>query len=249
MKAIFIAAGEGSRMGDLTFDTPKPLIEVNGRSILERQTSLLKKFGINEILVITGPFPNKYNFKNVSYVNDQNFKKHDQLGSLGTAINEIYDDVLIIFADIIFDESILEQVCNNNSNVVIAVDMDWEKYRIRNENPIDDADKVSIYDKTVKRIFKQKTNDDDKSSIGEFIGLMKLNPIGAQKFREIFSNLEKTHNGKFHDAESFTSAKLVDFLQEMIEHEIIIHPEIIHGKWCEIDTIQDLEIARKMFKD
>ena len=46
-----------------------------------------------------------------------------------------------------------------------------------------------------------------------------------------------------------SNAKLVDFLQELIEHKIIIHPEIIHGKWCEIDTIQDLEIARKMFKE
>ena len=64
MKAIFIAAGEGSRMGKLTIDSPKPLIEVNGRSILERQVSLLKKSGITEILIITGPFPDKYNFKN-----------------------------------------------------------------------------------------------------------------------------------------------------------------------------------------
>ena len=249
MKAIFIAAGEGSRMGKLTIDSPKPLIEVNGRSILERQVSLLKKSGITEILIITGPFPDKYNFKNLSYLNDKNFKNHDQLGSLCVATNEIHDDVLIIFADIIFDELILEQVCKNNSDVVIAVDMDWEKYNARNQNPIGDADKVTIDNNIVKRIFKQKTKDDDKYPIGEFIGLMKLNLNGSKKFREILLNLQKSHNGKFHDAESFTSAKLVDFLQELIEHKIIIHPEIIHGKWCEIDTIQDLEIARKMFKE
>lgn len=249
MKAIFIAAGEGSRMGKLTIDSPKPLIEVNGRSILERQVSLLKKSGITEILIITGPFPDKYNFKNLSYLNDKNFKNHDQLGSLCVATNEIHDDVLLIFADIIFDELILEQVCKNNSDVVIAVDMDWEKYNARNQNPIDDADKVTIDNNIVKRIFKQKIEDDDKYPIGEFIGLMKLNLNGSKKFREILINLQKNHNGKFHDAESFTSAKLVDFLQELIEHKIIIHPEIIHGKWCEIDTIQDLEIARKMFKE
>jgi len=156
MKAIFIAAGEGSRMGKLTIDSPKPLIEVNGRSILERQVSLLKKSGITEILIITGPFPDKYNFKNLSYLNDKNFKNHDQLGSLCVATNEIHDDVLIIFADIIFDELILEQVCKNNSDVVIAVDMDWEKYNARNQNPIGDADKVTIDNNTVKRIFKQK---------------------------------------------------------------------------------------------
>ena len=60
MKAIFIAAGEGTRMKSLTEEIPKPLIDVNGSSILERQITLLNKFGINEIVVITGPFSEKY---------------------------------------------------------------------------------------------------------------------------------------------------------------------------------------------
>ena len=100
-----------------------------------------------------------------------------------------------------------------------------------------------------KSNFKQKIENDDNYSIGEFIGLLKLNSRGSKTFREIFSDLEKKHKGTFHDATSLSNAKLVDFLQEMIEREIIIHPEIINGKWCEIDTIQDLEIAKKMFKD
>ena len=35
MKAIFIAAGEGSRLENLTKDLPKPLVEINGKSIIE----------------------------------------------------------------------------------------------------------------------------------------------------------------------------------------------------------------------
>ena len=41
MKAIVIAAGEGSRMGKLTKNIPKPLVLVNGKSIIERQLSIL----------------------------------------------------------------------------------------------------------------------------------------------------------------------------------------------------------------
>ena len=78
MKAILLAAGEGSRMKELTLDNPKPLVDVNGKSILERQISLLKKFDVTEIFIITGPFPNNYNFQNVSYIHDTNFKDHDQ---------------------------------------------------------------------------------------------------------------------------------------------------------------------------
>ena len=249
MKAIFIAAGEGSRMKKLTIDTPKPLIDVNGKSILERQITLLKKFDINEIIIITGPFSDKYKFENVVYVEDKEFRKHDQLGSLAVAIDQINDDVLIIFADIIFDELVLEQISKNSSDIVIAVDMDWDKYKIRNQNPIDDADKVSISNNTVKRIFKHKIKEDEKYEIGEFIGLLKLNQNGARIFKKVFFDLEQKQKGKFHDADSFTNAKLVDFLQEIIHREIKIEPQIIQGKWCEIDTIQDLEIARKEFRD
>ena len=44
MKAIIIAAGIGSRLGDLTKDLPKPLVDVNGKSILQRQIEIFNKF-------------------------------------------------------------------------------------------------------------------------------------------------------------------------------------------------------------
>ena len=52
MKAIFIAAGQGSRLGSFTKDLPKPLVPVNGKSILERQIELLHKNNISEIWLL-----------------------------------------------------------------------------------------------------------------------------------------------------------------------------------------------------
>ena len=75
MKAIVIAAGEGSRMGKLTKNIPKPLVLVNGKSIIERQLSILKQNGILDIIIITGPHHEKFNFKNVVYVNDFRVQK------------------------------------------------------------------------------------------------------------------------------------------------------------------------------
>jgi len=43
MKGIIVAAGIGSRLGELTKNTPKSLIEINGKSILERQIFAFKK--------------------------------------------------------------------------------------------------------------------------------------------------------------------------------------------------------------
>ncbi len=55
MKVIIIAAGDGSRLGVQTKELPKALVDINGQSILDRQTELLQGFGLKEIIVVTGP--------------------------------------------------------------------------------------------------------------------------------------------------------------------------------------------------
>ena len=82
MNAIIIAAGSGKRISNDVKNTPKSMVKVNGKPIIEYQISVLKKAGINEIYVITGPHSEKFNIKNVKYVKDEEYTKHDILGSL-----------------------------------------------------------------------------------------------------------------------------------------------------------------------
>ncbi len=51
MKAMILAAGEGRRMRPLTIDTPKPLLQVNGISLIERHITALKSAGFNELVI------------------------------------------------------------------------------------------------------------------------------------------------------------------------------------------------------
>ena len=102
MKAIILAAGEGSRMGKLTQNIPKPLVKVNGKSIIERQLSILKQNKILDVIIITGSYNEKFNFKNVVYVNDLDHKKHDTLGSLMTARDYMNDEIIITSPSISF---------------------------------------------------------------------------------------------------------------------------------------------------
>ena len=109
MKAIILGAGCGSRLSKLTKNMPKNLLDINGKNILERQITIFQNNGINEIIVIVGQNKDKYNIPNVKYVEDKNFHKHEQLTSLMVAKNEIKDDVLISFADILIDQGLSDQ--------------------------------------------------------------------------------------------------------------------------------------------
>ena len=77
MKAMILAAGLGSRMEKFTKDTPKPLLEVGGSSLIERSIRSLMKEGIDEFII------------NVSYLGDQ----------IKTALASLTKTTNIIFID------------------------------------------------------------------------------------------------------------------------------------------------------
>ena len=96
MKAIFIAAGQGSRLGDITKDLPKPLIDVNGKSIIQRQIDLLRQNDIHDIIIVTGYKKEKFTFENVEYVNNPLYREQEQAGSLMSARSKFTDDILVM---------------------------------------------------------------------------------------------------------------------------------------------------------
>ena len=250
MKAIILAAGEGSRMGKLAQNIPKPLVMVNGKSIIERQLSILKQNKILDVIIITGSHNEKFNFKNVVYVNDLDHKKHDTLGSLITARDYMNDEIIITYADQIFDEKIMESINNFSGDIGIAVDLDWEKnYVNRDQHPKSEAENILINGNEILELRKNISECKENEKIGECLGLMKFSRKASKVFLDKYSELEISHQGKFHNAPSLEKALISDMIQELIDSEINVEPIYVSGKWCEIDTPQDLEIARKIFEE
>ena len=248
MKGIILAGGSSLRLGDITADLPKGLLEINGKSIIQRQIETYKKNGINEIIIITGPNSKKFNFQNVTYVQDENYEKHEVLGSLMTAKEFMTGGFIMTYSDIIYDESVLASILNSNNPITIAVDLECEeKYDNRTEHPKSEADNVLIENKKILNIKKNIIKEKNTQKIGEFIGMMKISENGFRKFANIFSELNELHTGKFQNAPTFKKAYLTDILQELIDRGIEISAEIIKGKWIEIDTPQDLKNAIKDF--
>jgi len=57
MKALLLNSGLGSRMGDLTKDNPKCLVNLtDNETILSRQIDILQKVGVDEFIITIGPF-------------------------------------------------------------------------------------------------------------------------------------------------------------------------------------------------
>jgi len=249
MKVIIIAAGHGSRLGDLTKNLPKPLLDINGKSILERQIELFHKFGIKDIVIVRGSHKEKFHLNNVRYIEDKLDDSGEQTSSLMSARNEIIGDVIISFGDIIFDESILKQLLESDDELVLSTDQNWQKsYEQRTDVSQNFSDFVALKNKQIIKFFKNSEDVIEKNSIVEFIGLMKLSKVGSKKIIKIYEYLEKYHVGKFHYASSFKKAKIIDLLEELRLKNMNIKIENIDGVWCEIDTPQDLEIAKRIFK-
>jgi choline kinase len=249
MKVIIIAAGSAKRLGSQTKEIPKGLLAINGKSILERQIEILKDNNIEEIIIITGPHKEKFNFDKVKYIKDSEYEKHDVLLSLMVAKNELKGEIITIYSDILFEEKILQQIIKSKVNIGIATDLNWEhKYENRTEHPKSQADNVIIENEKIIKIKKNISKISNNQKNGEFIGIMKLSEKGADIFTSEFKKVEKNKPNPFHDAKTFEKSYLTDMIQELIDQNIIVEPIIVDGNWCEIDTPQDLENAKKKYK-
>ncbi|MEX0861698.1 NTP transferase domain-containing protein [Nitrosopumilus sp.] len=246
MNIIVIAAGTGKRLGIKTKDLPKYLIKVNEKTIMEYQQEMFEKIQYDKFVIITGPHKEKFTFTNAVYVEDINYQHHDILGSLMAARDYIFGDVLIVYSDIIFDYSILSKIIESDVDIGIAVDMNWEKnYENRTEHTTEEAENVLLDGDKVLEIRKHIIN---KNNIGEFLGIMKLSAKGSKIFVKKFLDLERFHKGSFQNAPSLHKGYLTDIIQELVNSKVNVKPIIVTGKWCEIDTNQDLEKASIMFK-
>ena len=247
MNAIIIAAGSGKRISDEVKNIPKSMVKINGKPIIEHQLSVLNKAGVTEVYVITGPHSEKFNIKNVKYVKDEKYEKHDILGSLMEAKKFLEKDTLVLYSDIIFELKIVEKILSSKEDISIAVDMNWEKkYVGRTEHPKSEAENVELNNN--EEIIKIKKNIQNiKNNVGEFLGIIKFRNNGSELFIKKYEELIKNNNGLFHEASSILKAYVTDMIQELIDSNIKIKPILISGNWCEIDTMQDLKNAEKVF--
>ena len=85
IKALIVAAGRGSRLGNITSKNPKPLVKVNEEPLIKRSIEILTSFGINDITVVVGykkELIKQSLPKNIQFVSNPEFECTNNLMSM-----------------------------------------------------------------------------------------------------------------------------------------------------------------------
>ncbi len=167
MQAIIMAAGKGSRLGELTENLPKSLLEIKGKKLLDINIKLLHRYGIWDITIVTGFQDEKFieatkNIPGISLVYNPFYELTNVIGSYYMGMRYLHDDFIYLHADTLCDVSIFEELLKSEGDIVLPVDT----------KPCDDeAMKVKLENGKIVEITKEMSCD---AAGGEFIGIAKI---------------------------------------------------------------------------
>ena len=244
MQAIILAAGMGKRLGELTKNNTKCMIEVNGVKLIDRMLTQLSKIHLQRVVIVVGyesqrlieHIGNHYDdILKIEYINNPIYDKTNNIYSLALAKKQLQeDDTILLESDLIFEDELLD--------III-------------ENPYPNLALVAKYetwmDGTMVRI-------DADNNIINFI------PKKAFRYEDVPYYYKTVNIYKF--SKDFSSAQYVPFLDayskvmgnnEYYEQVLRVLTlldrtgmkafPIGSKKWYEIDDVQDLDIAETIF--
>lgn len=228
MKAIILAAGRGSRMGNLTNEAPKCLLEVYEKPLIEHQIEALTKAGIKEISLVTGYKNELLHPYGTHHFHNAKWAETNMVYSLLCA-KEWLDasDCIVSYADIYYESKIVRDLMNCRDDIAIAYDPNWlELWSRRFENPLDDAEtfRIDSNDYLIEIGQKPKTVEEVQ---GQYMGLLKFSKKTISFFQNKESNDEKI------SMTSFLHTLLTKQKIKAISNELV---------WFEFDSSCDLDI-------
>lgn len=131
-RAIFIAAGFGSRLAPITLNTPKPLIRVNGKRIIDTLLDAVIAAGIHEIVIVRGYLGEQfdqllYKYPQIKFADNPNFNEYNNIAS-AMCVRHLFENAYVMDADLIIRNPKIIRSYEYQSNLLCeAVDRtdDW----------------------------------------------------------------------------------------------------------------------------
>lgn len=142
-RAIIMAAGLGNRMKPVTLDTPKPLIKVNGKRMIDTIIDALHQNGINEIYVVVGYKKEQFyawaeGRKGITIIDNNLYDKCNNISSLYAARNFISNAIIMDGDQIIYNKEILNKQITKSGYSCVWTDDETDEWLLT----IDDNKKI-----------------------------------------------------------------------------------------------------------
>jgi len=236
MKAIILAAGRGSRMGEATIDRPKCRVKLHGKELIEWQIDNIINAGIDSIGIVRGYLGDT--FKNdVVYFDNRRWNETNMVVSMQAAKSWLeVNDCIVCYSDIVYSSDVVVKLMEAPGDIVISYDPQWMKlWGLRFDDPLSDAETLKLNNDRVIEIGKKTNNYKDIE--GQYMGLTKFTTKGwrcAQTFLKALTQQER-------DALDMTG-----LLQRLIEEKIIVSAVAINDDWFEVDSESDLKLYNTM---
>lgn len=135
MKTIILNSGIGRRMGELTKNSPKCLVELvtskSVESILSRQLRILKNVGITKILITTGPHVHsvqstaiaEFPGLSLEFVHNPSFDSTNYIYSMFLIPEETIDqDILLLHGDVVFEKAVLQRLIDSHTPTSVLLE-------------------------------------------------------------------------------------------------------------------------------
>jgi choline kinase len=234
--ALLLAAGTGSRLFPLTQDAPKCLTMVNETSILERLVIGLKQQGFKRLVIVTGYKENrirevlgtKSGCMVIEYIYSPLYKTTNNIYSLWMVRETINEPFILIESDLIFDASLLDEMIYPD-RIAVGRMQSW----------LNGTTVVINQSQHVKSF----QNYADTNLAEDRYKTVNIYSFSLSSWHDIAERLDQ-----------YISAGKVNcyyetVLSEMVEEgSLLLQAASFDNKpWYEIDTIEDLAEAEKLF--
>ncbi len=227
-RAIILAAGRGSRMGDETVSKPKCFTLLKGKRLLDWQIESLNDAGLADITVVTGYRSEMFEGK-FDTVQNSRWSETNMVASLFCAKPAKYDTI-ISYSDIVYKYEHVVNLNNSRADIVITADKKWaDLWQLRFDDPLDDAETFKSKGNRLVEIGKKTRDMNDIQA--QYMGLLKLSAKGWKIMYDLFQTFSPIEKNKMD---------MTKMLGILLDRDVQIEVVFVQGGWCEADNYSDI---------
>ena len=245
MQSVILAAGMGKRLKELTENNTKCMIEINGVTLIERLLKQIDERNFSRVIIVVGykqdelkEYISKLSIKTpIIYIENKDYDTTNNIYSLSLAKDYLTQEDTIIFeSDTLFEDSILDELINDKHKDLALV-AKYESWMDGSRVELDKDNKIIRYVPENEFLYTEDVTYD------KAINIYKLSKefINEHYLPQLNKYLKENGYGATYE-------QVMKVLTA--SNDIHIQAKNINDKkWCEINDIQDVELATIIFNE